>query len=81
VSAVEWLVLLVEWLVFAEDFADFLPVEFAVAEVALLALLCSTAGAVIGTITSNVDNNSPKTDSEAISLLLTTLLATLTPLL
>lgn len=68
-------------LVFLEDFADLLPVEFMLAEVALLALVRSTAGAVSGTITSNVDNNRPKTDSEAISLLLTTLLATLTPLL
>lgn len=66
-AALEWLVLPVEWLVFVE--------------VTLLEFVCSTAGAVIGTITSNVDNNSPKTDSEAISLLLTTLLATLTPLL
>lgn len=66
---------------FAEDFADLLPVEFVLVEVALPDFVYSTAGAVIGTITSNVDNNSPKTDSEAISLLLTTLLATLTPLL
>ena len=58
-------------------FAELLLVEVVVlAEVGLVVFGCSAAGAVIGTITSKDDNNNPKTDSEATSLLLSALLAT-----
>ncbi|MDU4245258.1 MAG: hypothetical protein E7I00_06820, partial [Varibaculum cambriense] len=61
----------------AAGFAELLLVEVLVlVEVGSLAFGCSAAGAVIGTITSKDDNNNPKTDSEATSLLLSVLLAT-----
>ena len=64
----------------AAGFAELLLVEVLVLmEVGLVVFGCSAAGAVIGTITSNVDNNSPNIESEATSLLLSTLLVTLTP--
>ena len=59
----------------AAGFAELLLVEVAV-DVGLAALDRSAAGAVIGTITSKDDNNNPKTDSEATSLLLSTLSVT-----
>ena len=65
---------------FADGFVELLLLGVLVlVELELPAFGCSTAGAVIGTITSNVDNNSPNTESEATSLLLSTLLVTLTP--
>ena len=65
---------------FADGFVELLLLGVLVlVELEFPAFGCSTAGAVIGTITSKVDNNSPKTDSEAISLLLNTLLVTLIP--
>ena len=58
----------------AAGFAELLLVEVLVLlEVGLVAFGCSAAGAVIGTITSKEDNNKPKTDSAARSLLLSTL--------
>lgn len=62
---------------FADGFVELLLLAVLVlVELELPAFGCSTAGAVIGTITSKDDNNNPKTDSEATSLLLSALLAT-----
>ncbi len=62
---------------FADGFVELLLLAVLVlVELELPAFGCSAAGAVIGTITSKDDNNNPKTDSEATSLLLSALLAT-----
>lgn len=63
----------------AAGFVELLLVEVAV-DVGLVASDGSAAGAVIGTITNKVESNRPKAESAATSLLLSTLLATLTPL-